>query len=80
MRQYPPIVDCSVTGFDAAEHAFSRSIIFGCWGLFSLEEVSREFTCAAHLGATYCDEERRPVRRGFDDDAAYCDEHGWLSA
>ena len=70
-------MDCSVTGFDAAENPFSRSIIFGCWEMFSLEDISREFTWG-NLGATYCDDTDGLFDR-FDEDAAYCDEHGWLS-
>ncbi len=42
-RQFPPFVDCSVTGFDADENPFSRSIQFGCWELFDLEDISPEF-------------------------------------
>ncbi len=42
-RQFPPFVDCSVTGFDADENPFSRSIQFGCWETFALEDISPEF-------------------------------------
>jgi hypothetical protein len=42
-RQYPPEVDCSVTGFDAAEHPFSDSFFMGCWALVNLLEISTEF-------------------------------------
>ena len=53
-RQYPPAVDCSIIGFDAAENEFSSSIQFGCWGLFDLCYVDPEF-CWPNLGATYGD-------------------------
>ncbi len=43
MRDNPPLTDCSVTGFDADENSFSRSIQFGCWEFFHLEEISPEF-------------------------------------
>ena len=42
-RQHPPEVDCSVTGFDADENPFSRSIQFGCWDWLTLGEISPEF-------------------------------------
>ncbi|MCP3936082.1 MAG: hypothetical protein GY708_12005, partial [Actinomycetia bacterium] len=42
-RQFPPFVDCSVTGFDADENPFSRSIQFGCWEWFNLIDISPEF-------------------------------------
>jgi len=42
-RQFPPLVDCSVIGFDAHEHPFSSSFQFGCWGLWSLYDISPEF-------------------------------------
>jgi hypothetical protein len=42
-RQHPPEVDCSVTGYDADENPFSRSIIFGCWEVFELKDLSTEF-------------------------------------
>jgi hypothetical protein len=42
-RQFPPLVDCSVIGFDAEEHPFSASFQFGCWTLFDLYDISPEF-------------------------------------
>jgi hypothetical protein len=42
-RQFPPLVDCSVIGFDAEEHPFSASFQFGCWTLIDLYEISPEF-------------------------------------
>ena len=42
-RQFPPLVDCSVTGYDAREFPFSRSFLFGCWTTISLEDVHPEF-------------------------------------
>jgi hypothetical protein len=48
-RQHPPEVDCSVTGYDAAENPFSRSFIFGCWTMADLCTVHPEF-CYPSLG------------------------------
>jgi hypothetical protein len=49
-RQHPPEVDCSVTGFDADENPFSRSLLFGCWTLRALcPSISTEF-CYPNLG------------------------------
>jgi hypothetical protein len=48
-RQYPPVVDCSVVGYDADEHAFSSSFGFGCWTVADLCDVSPEF-CYPNLG------------------------------
>jgi hypothetical protein len=48
-RQFPPLTDCSVTGFDANEHPFSSSFLFGCWGAVDLCEISPEF-CHPNLG------------------------------
>jgi hypothetical protein len=48
-RQFPPLSDCSVTGFDAHEHPFSASFQFGCWGATDLCEISPEF-CYPNLG------------------------------
>ena len=45
--------------------------------MFSLEDISTEFAWG-NLGATYCDDEDGLFDR-FDENAAYCDEHGWLS-
>jgi hypothetical protein len=42
-RQFPPLVDCSVIGFDAEEHPFSASFQFGCWTIFDLGWISPEF-------------------------------------
>lgn len=50
--QHPPEVDCSVTGYDADENAFSTSFRFGCWALADLCELSPEF-CYPDLGLTY---------------------------
>jgi hypothetical protein len=72
-RQHPPRTDCSVTGFDADEVPFSRSILFGCWELFDLQELSSEFEYGS-LGATACNPGPQE-----EDDNAQCDEHGWLS-
>lgn len=48
-RQFPPEVDCTVTGYDAAENPFSRSVRFGCWSLRSLCDIHPEF-CYPNLG------------------------------
>ena len=48
-RQFPPVVDCDVVGFDADENAFSSSIQFGCWDVVGLCEISPEF-CYPNLG------------------------------
>jgi len=48
-RQLPPLVDCSVTGFDARENPFSASFQFGCWGLADICAISPEF-CHPNLG------------------------------
>jgi hypothetical protein len=42
-RQYPPEVDCSVTGYDAFEHDFSTSFKFGCWTHIRLQDIHPEF-------------------------------------
>jgi hypothetical protein len=76
-RQHPPRVDCSVTGFDADEHPFSRSILFGCWELFDLEELSSEFVYG-NLGAVACSPGEQLQEQG-QDQGKQCDEHGWLS-
>lgn len=73
-RQFPPLVDCSVTGYDAAENAFSRSIRFGCWVLADLCDVHPEF-CYPNLSGTPCtpgpaDDPNEPE--------VECDTHGWL--
>jgi len=65
-RQFPPLVDCSVIGFDANEHPFSSSFQFGCWTQVDLCEISPEF-CYPNLGL-------------FNNDPhhAISDTHGWL--
>ena len=70
VRQFPPLVDCSITGFDADENAFSRSVQFGCWTFEDLCEMDPEF-CYPNLSAGPCD------AYGSDDDNP-CDTHGWL--
>jgi hypothetical protein len=69
-RQFPPKVDCSVTGYDADEHPFSRSFQFGCWTFEDLCDLDPEF-CYPNLSAGPC------VPYGKDDDKL-CDTHGWL--
>ncbi len=69
-RQFPPLVDCSVTGYDADENAFSRSLQFGCWTFEDLCDIDPEF-CYPNLSAGPCD------AYGEDDDNP-CDTHGWL--
>jgi hypothetical protein len=48
-RQYPPLTDCSVTGYDADENPFSSSFQFGCWTTKALCDISPEF-CYPNLG------------------------------
>jgi hypothetical protein len=61
-RQFPPLTDCSVTGYDANEHPFSASFQFGCWGVTDLCDISPEF-CHPNLGLY---------------SGALADTHGWL--
>ena len=49
-RQFPPLTDCSVIGFDAYENQFSNSFQFGCWTVAALEEIDPEFAYP-YLGA-----------------------------
>jgi hypothetical protein len=48
-RQFPPLTDCSITGYDAYENPFSASIQFGCWTVAALCDISPEF-CYPNLG------------------------------
>jgi hypothetical protein len=66
-RQFPPLVDCSVIGFDADEHPFSSSFQFGCWTYFDLCDVSPEF-CYPNLGLFNNDPHHED----------HGDTHGWL--
>jgi hypothetical protein len=72
-RQYAPVTDCSVTGYDAAENDFSASFIFGCWTYADLCEISPEF-CYPNLGLP-CDE--GPASDPNEPEIE-CDTHGWL--
>jgi hypothetical protein len=65
-RQFPPLTDCSVIGFDANEHPFSSSFQFGCWTYFNLCDVSPEF-CHPNLGL-FNNDPHHPIS----------DTHGWL--
>ena len=65
-RQFPPLVDCSVIGFDANEHPFSSSFQFGCWTFFDLCDISPEF-CWPNLGL-FNNDPHHPIS----------DTHGWL--
>jgi hypothetical protein len=65
-RQFPPLTDCSVTGFDAGENPFSASFQFGCWAITDLCAVSPEF-CHPDLGL-FNNDPHHPVS----------DTHGWL--
>jgi len=65
-RQFPPLVDCSVIGFDANEHPFSGSFQFGCWSVWNLCEISPEF-CYPNLGL-FNNDPHHPLS----------DTHGWL--
>ncbi len=73
-RQQAPLTDCSVTGYDAAEHPFSRSFEFGCWTVADLCDVSPEF-CYPNLSATPCNPYVADPDFEADDE---CDTHGWL--
>jgi len=55
-RQFPPLTDCSVIGFDAFEEQFSSSFQFGCWTLRDLEEIDPEFAYP-FLGASFDEQE-----------------------
>jgi hypothetical protein len=65
-RQFPPLVDCSVIGFDANEHPFSGSFQFGCWSVWDLCSISPEF-CYPNLGL-FNNDPHHPIS----------DTHGWL--
>ncbi|MCP3979814.1 MAG: hypothetical protein GY716_10870 [bacterium] len=49
--QHPPLTDCRVNGFDAAENNFSNSFQFGCWTIRDLCDMDPEF-CWPNLGLT----------------------------
>jgi len=51
-RQFPPLTDCSVIGFDAYENQFSNSFQFGCWTIIGLEDIDPEFAYP-YLGANF---------------------------
>jgi len=55
-RQFPPLTDCSVIGFDAFENQFSNSFQFGCWTIADLEEIDPEFAYP-YLGANFENDE-----------------------
>jgi hypothetical protein len=55
-RQFPPLSDCSVIGFDAFEEQFSNSFQFGCWTIRSLEHIDPEFAYP-YLGASFDEQE-----------------------
>lgn len=61
-RQFPPLTDCSVTGYDANENPFSSSFQFGCWGVTDLCDITPEF-CHPNLGLY---------------SGVLADTHGWL--
>lgn len=42
-RQFPPLTDCSVIGYDAFEDQFSNSFQFGCWTIARLQDIDPEF-------------------------------------
>jgi hypothetical protein len=42
-RNFIPLTDCGVAGFDAFETQFSGGFQFGCWTVISLDEISSEF-------------------------------------
>ncbi|MCP3981620.1 MAG: hypothetical protein GY716_20160 [bacterium] len=39
----PPLVDCSVTGYDEEENPFSSSVQFGCWTQVDVGAIDTEF-------------------------------------
>ena len=51
-RQFPPLTDCSVIGFDAFENQFSNSFQFGCWTIAPLDWIDPEFAYP-YLGANF---------------------------
>ena len=51
-RQFPPLTDCSVIGFDAFEEQFSNSFQFGCWTIKELDCIDPEFDYP-YLGASF---------------------------
>jgi hypothetical protein len=51
-RQFPPLTDCSVIGFDAFEEQFSNSFQFGCWTIAPLDRIDPEFAWP-HLGVAF---------------------------
>ena len=51
-RQFPPLTDCSVIGFDAFENQFSNSFQFGCWTVAPLYQIDPEFAYP-YLGANF---------------------------
>jgi hypothetical protein len=55
-RQFPPLTDCSVIGFDAFEEQFSNSFQFGCWTIRDLEDIDPEFAYP-YLGASFDQQE-----------------------
>jgi hypothetical protein len=55
-RQFPPLADCAVIGFDAFEEPFSSSFQFGCWTVASLQEIDPEFAYP-FLGAAFDEQE-----------------------
>ena len=65
-RRFPPLVDCSVTGWDAHENAVSASFQFGCWALTDICDISPEF-CYPNLGL-FNNDPHHPIS----------DTHGWL--
>jgi hypothetical protein len=55
-RQFPPLTDCSVIGFDAFESQFSNSFQFGCWTITPLCEIDPEFQYP-YLGDAFDEQE-----------------------
>jgi len=55
-RQFPPLTDCSVIGFDAFEEQFSNSFQFGCWTVRELQDIDPEFAYP-FLGASFDEQE-----------------------
>jgi hypothetical protein len=65
-RRFPPLVDCSVTGWDAHENSVSASFQFGCWAITDICSISPEY-CYPNLGL-FNNDPHHPIS----------DSHGWL--
>jgi hypothetical protein len=55
-RQFPPLSDCAIIGFDAFEEQFSNSFQFECWTIRDLTEIDLEFGYP-NLGVSFDEQE-----------------------